>query len=775
LNTTSAVLSAFQQYLATLSYNGRLAHFMTTRGLGGGIAYLNTLCNTSGFQCAVSASLSTNIIPFPTYSWSVEVVTHEMGHNVGSPHTHACSWNGNNTAIDGCGPAAGYSEGSCPTAPLPPSGGGTIMSYCHLVSGVGINFNNGFGPQPGDLIRNKYNTASCNTGSCSPPVCVAMTLPAPNSNTADVNTDVSWGAAPGANGYRLTIGTTPTNGNIVNNLDVGPVTTYDIPVTLAYNTTYYVKVVPYNNLGDAPGCTTYSFTTETNTTPLCTTVTSPANGATGVDVNTNIIWAHSVGNQTGYKISIGTTPGGTDIANNVNVGNVTIYNHPTAFPYETTLHVRITPYNANGDVPNCATQSFTTFIPLPGDFCTTAVELPCGDDLTGNTNNALADSAPSCGLSIGAPGLWYKFVGDGQNVVITTCNQFGYDTQLHAYSGSCTGLTCVASNDDFCTQGSSIWFSTTNGTQYYVLVNGWGGSTGSFTISRTCYSGPLYCQSQSNNASLEWIGGVSVGSFTKTSGSAKYSDFTGDTITVSRGVTYALQLVPAWAQSTRNEYFRVWIDFNKDGDFNDTGEQVFSGGPYTATVNSNITIPVTVATGLTRMRVSMRYNSLPTSCAFPNTNGTGYSHGEVEDYTVEIRCNTVTSTSDSGNGSLRNVSLCVSPGEDVYFASSLNNQVINVTLGEITANGNWHWNAAANNNITIQATGISRVLNVPAGKSVDIEKLKLIGGTASTGSAISNAGSVILRNSTIQAGSGSSSAILNTGTLQVVGSNTIRY
>src|SRR5690606_12344674 len=151
LNTTSAILGAFRAHIDTLTYNGRLAHLLSTRSIGGGIAYLNTLCNTNGYQVAVSASLSTNIIPVPSFSWTVEVVTHEMGHNLGSPHTHACAWNGNNTAIDGCGPTAGYSEGSCPMAPLP-TNGGTIMSYCHLVSGVGINFNNGFGPQPGDLI-----------------------------------------------------------------------------------------------------------------------------------------------------------------------------------------------------------------------------------------------------------------------------------------------------------------------------------------------------------------------------------------------------------------------------------------------------------------------------------------------------------------------------------------------------------------------------------------------------------------------------------------------
>jgi hypothetical protein len=97
----------------------------------------------------------------PTYSWSVMVVAHEFGHLFGSRHTHACVWNGNNTAIDGC---AGATEGGC-SLPGNPSGGGTIMSYCHL--NVGINFSLGFGPQPANVIVSNVNNASC-LGNCCP-------------------------------------------------------------------------------------------------------------------------------------------------------------------------------------------------------------------------------------------------------------------------------------------------------------------------------------------------------------------------------------------------------------------------------------------------------------------------------------------------------------------------------------------------------------------------------------------------------------------------------
>jgi hypothetical protein len=267
-----------------------------------------------------------------------------------------------------------------------------------------------------------------------------------------------------------------------------------------------------------------------------------------------------------------------------------------------------------------------------------------------------------------------------------------------------------------------------------------------------------------------------VGSFSKNSGSTKYSDFTADTITMSRGVAYAFSLTPSFAQGARNEYVRVWIDFNKDGDFNDTGEQVFTGGPYTSTVTGTLIIPVTVANGLTRMRVSMRYNALPNPCSFPDSNGSGFSHGEVEDYTVNIKCNTVTTTADSGNGSLRNVSLCVQDGEDVLFASSLNGQTINVTLGEITADGLWHWKANAGTNITIQAGTVTRVLNIPAGKTVEIEHLKIVGGTATSGSAITNAGNLVLRNSEVRPKAGNTgTALHNTGWIDVIGNCTIKY
>ena len=159
--STSTILNQFRNNLNG-NYNGDLAHLCGYVG-SGGIAYVDVLCNS--FYGVGYSDVNPTYNNVPAYSWTIEVLTHEIGHNLGSPHTHACEWNGNNTAIDGCGPAAGYSEGC--NGPIPNKG--TIMSYCHLVGGVGIDFNLGFGPQPGNLIRNRVSNASC-LDECGPPI-----------------------------------------------------------------------------------------------------------------------------------------------------------------------------------------------------------------------------------------------------------------------------------------------------------------------------------------------------------------------------------------------------------------------------------------------------------------------------------------------------------------------------------------------------------------------------------------------------------------------------
>ncbi len=152
-NSSSQLLAGFQKTRKT--FNGDLGHLVALRGGGGIAAGFNGFCAANRRDSQCFSMLDDTYNNVPVYSWSVMVFTHEMGHLMGSRHTHACVWNGNNTQIDGC-----YNpEGTCARLGYP-AGGGTVMSYCHLQS-VGINFQNGFGPQPGNLIRSRYNGASC--------------------------------------------------------------------------------------------------------------------------------------------------------------------------------------------------------------------------------------------------------------------------------------------------------------------------------------------------------------------------------------------------------------------------------------------------------------------------------------------------------------------------------------------------------------------------------------------------------------------------------------
>lgn len=151
-----ASLGEYRGYRAANNVNASLAHYVHSSGSGGGSAYVRKLCdNKYGYG---RSNIFSSYEEVPNYSYTVLVISHELGHNFGSEHTHDCVWNNNNTPIDGC------STNNCGSTASIPSDGGTIMSYCHN-NGVGVNFSKGFGPQPGDRIRAHAGSVDCNTYS----------------------------------------------------------------------------------------------------------------------------------------------------------------------------------------------------------------------------------------------------------------------------------------------------------------------------------------------------------------------------------------------------------------------------------------------------------------------------------------------------------------------------------------------------------------------------------------------------------------------------------
>lgn len=174
-STLTEFRNAFMDHIQN-DYNGRIAKLLTTRPIGGGISNgIGGLCGTYGdfpSPYAVSTDLDPNVTAFPSYSYNIYVLAHEIGHVIGARHTHACVWNGNNTQIDDCGNVYANDNGNTPEGltcfdeqnPILPTSG-TIMSNCNLLPATGIDFANGFHPLVAAELLDNYVDADCSTGT----------------------------------------------------------------------------------------------------------------------------------------------------------------------------------------------------------------------------------------------------------------------------------------------------------------------------------------------------------------------------------------------------------------------------------------------------------------------------------------------------------------------------------------------------------------------------------------------------------------------------------
>ena len=176
--------------------------------------------------------------------------------------------------------------------------------------------------------------------------------------------------------------------------------------------------------------------------------------------------------------------------------------------------------------------------------------------------------------------------------------------------------------------------ASTNYSFYVVAKDAAGNSSASSNIINTTTAvgtSITYCASQGNNTADEKIGKVVFSSINNTStGTAGYENFTALSTNVTLGTANAVTITPSWTGTAFSEGYSVWIDYNKNGVFTDAGELAWSKAASTTTpVTGTITIPASATLGTTRMRVSMKYNGIPTSCeAIP--------YGQVEDYSVNI-------------------------------------------------------------------------------------------------------------------------------------------
>lgn len=230
-----------------------------------------------------------------------------------------------------------------------------------------------------------------------------------------------------------------------------------------------------------------------------------------------------------------------------------------------------------------------------------AVITPPVADFTGNPTSVMEGQTVSfTDQSLNNPTSWsWTFAGGtpatstDQNPVVTYANAGTYDVSLTVTNSA----------------GSDQQIKTN-----YIEVT-------EFVIS--------YCTSSGINSASEWIQSVDLGTYSNNSGNnGGYQDNTSNSIIMDNGTSYSLTLVPGFSNRSRREFWRVWIDYNMDGDFTDSGEEVFAADGKKNTVTGSIAIPSGLS-GQTRMRVSMKYNAVPSSCET-------FAYGEVEDYMLQF-------------------------------------------------------------------------------------------------------------------------------------------
>lgn len=220
------------------------------------------------------------------------------------------------------------------------------------------------------------------------------------------------------------------------------------------------------------------------------------------------------------------------------------------------------------------------------------------------------------------------FTGNPTTLVINSSVTFIDNTSCSptSWDWSFPGGTPSSSTD----QNPVITYNTP-GTYSVTLVaaNGIGNDTETKTNYITVNEVPLnYCTSKGNSSYYEWISEVELNDFSNPSGAAGYTDFTNLTIGLTPGEEVNITLTPDFSSTVYTEYWRVWIDYNRDGDFEDNGEEVFAPPSSSSSVNGSFIVAAN-AIGSTRMRITMKWNGVPTPCET-------FSYGEVEDYTVSF-------------------------------------------------------------------------------------------------------------------------------------------
>ncbi|REC59601.1 hypothetical protein DRF65_25330 [Chryseobacterium pennae] len=212
--------------------------------------------------------------------------------------------------------------------------------------------------------------------------------------------------------------------------------------------------------------------------PSCPVVTYPLNNAVLVPLSPVITWSASSG-ASSYKVSIGTTPGGTDVANQQTV-TTTSFTPLSPLSTGVTYYLKVTSVGTGGESSGCTEIKFKTAPPPPSnDECTSAVTLTVNPDMncgsaTAGTTLSATDSGLDPDPCYGTPDddVWYKFTATASTHVVSLKNitsagsDSDTDTYFQVFSGACGNMTSILCSDP----DTGIVNGLNPGEVYYIRV-----------------------------------------------------------------------------------------------------------------------------------------------------------------------------------------------------------------------------------------------------------------------------------------------------------------
>lgn len=223
-----------------LSYD--LSHQLGYNPSSGGIAYLDVIGGINAYRVGISHVHGDNDFPADesAYYWDIVVFAHELGHNLGSDHTHCY-----NPPIDCC-----VTECSvCPTA-VPAAG--TLMSYCHLTMNQGGSMEMEFHPRTINVIRPKIVSSSLLTARPNAPEIIVKDYDGHRIESLTAGKMLSAGQ-PNSYSYTATY-------TILNNGNRPLILTGNTPVSISSNPNFSIAAQPSLNTLPPGAETTFQVT-----------------------------------------------------------------------------------------------------------------------------------------------------------------------------------------------------------------------------------------------------------------------------------------------------------------------------------------------------------------------------------------------------------------------------------------------------------------------------------------------------------------------------------